>query len=107
MPLLIAQSHVPARTETERHVARIWGDLLGAGKVGVTDDFFALGGHPSLATRMLARVREAFGVDIGLRRMFKAPNVAALAEYLDAARVSSVAAPSVRTPAKTIEEVVI
>jgi aryl carrier-like protein len=79
-----ANEYVGPRTDVERMLAGEWAKLLGLTKVGVNDDFFALGGHSMLATRMLARVRDAAGVDIGLRRLFRAPTVAALAEHLEA-----------------------
>ncbi|WP_326640651.1 phosphopantetheine-binding protein [Streptosporangium sp. NBC_01755] len=35
--------------------------MLGVAEPGVTDDFFALGGHSILVVRMVARLREIFG----------------------------------------------
>ncbi|MGJ5893097.1 non-ribosomal peptide synthetase [Streptomyces niveiscabiei] len=43
----------------EELVAAVWRELLGAGRVGRDDDFFALGGDSLLATRLVARLREA------------------------------------------------
>ena len=38
--------------------------VLEIGAIGVHDDFFALGGHSLRATRVMSRVRKAFGVDV-------------------------------------------
>ncbi|WP_235947492.1 non-ribosomal peptide synthetase [Nocardia terrae] len=46
------------RTDVERAVADIVATVLGRDRVGVTDDFFALGGDSVLATAVVARVRE-------------------------------------------------
>ena len=43
----------------EELVAAAWRELLGAEQVGRDDEFFALGGDSLLATRLVARLREA------------------------------------------------
>ncbi len=77
---------VAPRTLTEELLAGIWGQLLEIDLVGTHDNFFDLGGHSLLATQLMSRVREAFQVEIPLRRLFEAPTVAGLAESIDAAR---------------------
>ncbi|HET6230115.1 MAG TPA: amino acid adenylation domain-containing protein [Longimicrobiaceae bacterium] len=74
---------VPPATRTEARVAGLWAEVLGTDEVGVEDDFFALGGHSLRAMRLVARVREAFGVDLTVRALFDAPTVRALAAELD------------------------
>jgi iturin family lipopeptide synthetase A len=70
-------------TETERSLAAIWGELLQVETIGVHDDFFELGGESLTAMRMVARVRDALGVEIQLRNLFERPTVAGLAEIVD------------------------
>ncbi|HEU0077205.1 MAG TPA: alpha/beta fold hydrolase, partial [Longimicrobiaceae bacterium] len=70
------------RDETELALARIWEEVLGAGRVGVRDDFFALGGHSLLAVRLLARVEAATGVRLPLAVLFTASTVEGLAAEL-------------------------
>ncbi|MBC6448015.1 non-ribosomal peptide synthetase [Actinokineospora xionganensis] len=43
----------------EEVIAGVWAEVLEVERVGVTDDFFALGGDSLLATRIVARLREA------------------------------------------------
>jgi amino acid adenylation domain-containing protein len=80
-----AETFVAPRTPIEQSIAAIWCDLLHLSRVGVTDNFFEIGGQSLLATRMLARVNEELRVDIGLRRVFEQPTVESLAiSVLDA-----------------------
>lgn len=71
---------VPPRNPTEQAIAEIWQQVLSRDQIGVRDDFFALGGHSLLVTRVLAQLRSAFAVDIPLRRLFEATTVAELAD---------------------------
>ncbi|WP_224248813.1 non-ribosomal peptide synthetase [Hyalangium gracile] len=80
------------RTSTEATLAAIWSALLGISRVGLHENFFALGGHSLMAMRLLSRVREATGVELGLKTIFEAGSIAALAERIDAAKASASAA---------------
>ena len=74
---------VAPTTPTEQVLAEVWADLLGVERVGTKDDFFELGGHSLMATRVLSRVRERFGVELSLASLFDAPTVADLAARID------------------------
>ncbi|MFL6203382.1 MAG: condensation domain-containing protein, partial [Thermoanaerobaculia bacterium] len=50
------------------------------------DNFFDLGGHSLMATRLLSRIREAFQADLPLRALFDAPVLSQLAQEVDAER---------------------
>ncbi len=69
---------VAPRTPIEEKVATIWAQLLRLPQVGVYDNFFELGGHSLLATQVVARLRDAFRVEIPLRALFETPTVAGL-----------------------------
>ncbi|EDX78301.1 amino acid adenylation domain protein [Coleofasciculus chthonoplastes PCC 7420] len=71
---------------TEHRMAAIWQEILGV-EVGVNQTFTDLGGNSLQATRILSRVRDAFGVDIPVSVMLQnressAATIASLAEYV-------------------------
>jgi len=71
--------YVAPRTKLEERLAALWVEVLSVDRVGVDDDFFQLGGHSILATRLISRVRETFNVSLALGRLFDSPTVASLA----------------------------
>ncbi|MCQ8192265.1 non-ribosomal peptide synthetase [Streptomyces rugosispiralis] len=77
--------YVAPRTSEEEAVCRVYADLLGATKVGIDDDFFALGGHSLIATRVVARLRSALGVAVPLKAVFQQRTPRELAATLTAA----------------------
>ncbi|MGA7732188.1 MAG: amino acid adenylation domain-containing protein [Chloroflexia bacterium] len=72
-------SYVAPRNPVEDAVASIWASVLGVGLVSVHDDFFEVGGHSLAATQVVSRVREAFHVELPLRRLFETPTIEGLA----------------------------
>jgi amino acid adenylation domain-containing protein len=81
-----AAGWVAPRTTSEELIAGIWSDLLGVGRIGVRDNFFALGGHSLVAVQVRSRLRETLGVDLPLPQVFEAATVEQLAERVERAR---------------------
>ncbi|MGW5053662.1 non-ribosomal peptide synthase/polyketide synthase [Actinokineospora sp. NPDC004072] len=74
---------VAPSTDTEAVLAEIWAEVLGLPEVGVTDNFFDLGGDSVRALRVGSRAREAFDVALSPRDVLTARTVAALAEVVE------------------------
>lgn len=78
----VMTDRVEPRNPTEKALAAIWSDVLPAKDIGMTDNFFDLGGDSIASLRILSRVRRSFGVDVNPRELFDAPTVAGLAARL-------------------------
>ncbi|MFE7319214.1 amino acid adenylation domain-containing protein, partial [Streptomyces sp. NPDC057555] len=91
-----APSRAP-RTAQERLLCDLFATTLNADHIGIDDNFFERGGHSLLAMRLVAAVRAEFDAEVGVRDVFEAPTVAALAARLDAARPATALPPLVRT----------
>lgn len=75
-----ADDTVAPSGEVEVALAQIWSEVLKLEGPDARANFFTdLGGHSLLATQVVSRIREAFGVELPLRRFFESPTVAELA----------------------------
>ncbi|GLZ55908.1 non-ribosomal peptide synthetase [Actinomycetospora sp. NBRC 106378] len=63
----------------EARLADLVAQTLRLETVGVTDDFFALGGHSMAAMRLLSAIRTELDAELAVRDVFEAPTVRALA----------------------------
>jgi len=68
--------------EIEKKLAQIWQDYFGYEKVGVRDDFFALGGDSLKAMIIIARIHKALEVKISVPVFFANPTVEELCRHL-------------------------
>src|SRR5581483_8156815 len=75
---------VAPRTAIEKTLAEAWTAILHREKIGIHDDFFALGGDSLMATRILISLHEIMRIDMEVSSIFEAPTVAELAERIEA-----------------------
>lgn len=95
---------VAPRTPIEERVSTVLASLLGVEQVSVEDNFFLLGGHSLLGTQLIARVRDAFGIDLSLRMLFDSPTVAGLSAEVEALLIAKVEAMSEEEAQRLINE---
>ncbi|MGW6217397.1 amino acid adenylation domain-containing protein [Streptomyces sp. NPDC055109] len=79
----LATSYTAPRTDTERTLASVWGDILGIDTVGIHDNFFELGGDSIISIQMIARAKK-FGLHLTPRMIFKHQTIAEIAVHAGA-----------------------
>ena len=77
-----------AVTPVQEVLLSLWRDVLRVENISVNDNFFHIGGHSLLATQLVSRIRDAFDVEIPLRRLFEQPTIAWLARLIEEERNS-------------------
>jgi hypothetical protein len=75
----IETAYVAPRTLIEEKLAGIWSEVLRVNRVGLHDNFFALGGQSLLAMQTVSRVRKVFQVELPIHSLFVTPTVEGLA----------------------------
>ena len=70
------------RDELEESLAKIWREILGLKTVGVTDNFFDLGGHSLMAVRLMNEIRKSTGVNLPLTALFQGATIERLANLV-------------------------
>jgi amino acid adenylation domain-containing protein len=81
--LVIQAEQLAPRTETEHLLCNLWSQVLKIEVTSVLNDFFEAGGNSLLATQLISRFREAFGVEMPLRTIFERPRLQEQAKWLD------------------------
>jgi len=83
-----AGKKIAPRDEVEQRLASIWRELLMVSEVGITDDFFTLGGNSLLAMQVLGRIRRTFEVEVSIRSFFEAPTIEEVGLEIERAKAS-------------------
>lgn len=75
-------------TQTEIEIRDIWASLLNipANKIGINENFFDIGGHSILATRLIFHIRSKLNPDLALGAIYKKPTIKGISEEVDILR---------------------
>ncbi|MCY9281383.1 lichenysin non-ribosomal peptide synthetase LicA [Bacillus haynesii] len=79
-----AAEYKAPRTETEQLLADIWQEVLGLDRIGITDNFFALGGDSIKGIQMASRLQQ-YGWKLEMKDLFQHPTIGELCVYVQTA----------------------
>jgi amino acid adenylation domain-containing protein len=88
----------------ENSLASIWKDLLQVERVGRGDNFFHLGGHSLIATRLISKIRQNESIEVPLRAVFEHPILSDLAHVIEQKYQSAGLLPSIKRAAVSKKE---
>jgi len=67
-----AKQYIPPRDEIEERLAQTWQEVLGLKKIGITDNFFEVGGDSIKAIQVAARLKK-YRLDLKINDLFLHP----------------------------------
>ena len=83
---LLRDEEVAPANQTQEKLLGIVSSLLRARNISTNDNFFLIGGHSLLGAQLIAKVKETFGVELSLLKLFENGTVAGMAEEIDRLR---------------------
>ena len=81
--LELESSYVPVRNEIDELIEGVWKEVLRLDKIGINDNFIALGGHSLAAIRVTSRISEELEIEIPLSKVFNLPTIKEYSDYLE------------------------
>lgn len=80
-------AYEPPSNETEQMLVSIWMEVLGAGQIGVADNFFLLGGHSLNVMQMIGKINRTFNCRLSIENIFEEPTIRSIADEIARLRV--------------------
>ncbi|MEV6766727.1 amino acid adenylation domain-containing protein [Streptomyces sp. NPDC051105] len=84
---------------TEKALCGLFSEVLGTASVGPHDDFFELGGNSLMVARLLGRIQQTLGAELGVRTLFEYRTPAELVPHLEKVEWAHPDGPDGITPA--------
>jgi amino acid adenylation domain-containing protein len=79
---LRARPCLEPRTDLERELVEAWEEILGQRSIGVTDNFFEIGGDSLFAVRLMARIKQRYRIDLPISILFERATIESIAQLL-------------------------
>lgn len=82
-PRAATNEYIAPSTSDQRAITTLWSEILGVETVGITDDFFDIGGHSLSAASFLDRFEVIFGHRLPARVLYLNPTVREICQHLE------------------------
>lgn len=79
--------YIAPRNDTEIILCDIWQRLLNVDKVGITDNFFDLGGHSLLVTKLLTEIKQTLNINLQITELFDAQTIETLTQLIESKQI--------------------
>ena len=84
----LENQYVAPRSDIEKFLVRMWQRTLDIKPIGVTDNFFDLGGHSLQMVRIIAAMEKKFGLVVPMTTIYHTRTVEELARHIEARQSS-------------------
>jgi acyl transferase domain-containing protein/acyl carrier protein/NADP-dependent 3-hydroxy acid dehydrogenase YdfG len=78
----ISTDYIEPTNEIEKTIAKIWGQILGIGNIGINDGFNELGGNSLLVVQAISNISQTFEIEIPLSEFKETSTVKELSEFI-------------------------
>ncbi|TRX31189.1 amino acid adenylation domain-containing protein [Flavobacterium sp. ZT3R18] len=82
-----AAMYVAPGNDLEKKLVKIWQEVLQKEKIGIEDNFFALGGHSLKAIQVISKIQKEFNIKFELRELYNEPTITYLAHYIESIQI--------------------
>jgi amino acid adenylation domain-containing protein len=70
-------------TVVQKNIAKVWSGLLGIPKIGISDNFFEMGGTSLLAQKTVLMLRQSYNYEIPIIKLYQHPTILELSSFLE------------------------
>jgi len=74
--------YTPPTNELERILVEFWEDLFLMRPIGISDNFFSLGGNSLMGIQFIGKIRSTFHIDIPIRQLFDLPTIQQISQCI-------------------------
>lgn len=78
-----SEEFVEASTKIEKELVEIWKSILGKDEIGITDNFFEIGGHSLKVIDLINQIEEKLDIKLKYINIFEMPTILELAELIE------------------------